>query len=133
MTCPIPFHLHFETQSDFAYLPFLTRLFKALGIASPNALTQILVEAYNNAVIHAHHRNKKEWIGIEIDVETKKISIRVLDHGFGMKKNPAKKKVKGQWETSGRGMDLIRALSDKMSYTKKGNVHIFEATKFLKL
>ena len=123
------FKLHFEVESDFAYLPFLTSIFKTLKVKDAGALTQILVEAYTNAVIHAHKRRKEKWIGIDISVSPKRTLIRVLDRGPGIKNKTLRKKF-SQWQTHGRGLMLIRAHADKVADKKKGVLHIFEAIKF---
>lgn len=123
------FKLHFETLSDIAYLPFLTRLFRALRAPQARSLTQILVEAYTNAVIHAHQREKGKWIGIEISLSPKKAVLRVLDRGPGLR-NPFLKKKFSRWRTHGRGLLLIRAHADKVRNKKEGRFHIVEAVKF---
>lgn len=123
------FHLFFEIGSDFGYLPFLTRLFGALKAKKPYPLTQILVEAYNNAVVHAHHRNKNKWIGIDIFLTPKMGRIRVTDRGRGLK--GARQKKSGLWNTRGRGMQLIEAYADRVSHRHHNGCHILEAIRFL--
>ncbi|MBI5300163.1 MAG: ATP-binding protein [Deltaproteobacteria bacterium] len=123
------FNLHFETQSDFGYLPFLTRIFKSLNVPHPQALTQILIEAYTNAVIHAHRRKKEKWIGLSFFISPKKILIRVVDQGPGIKNKLLRKKF-SRWQTHGRGLMLIRANADKVTNKKRGRLHIFEAVRF---
>ena len=115
----------FEVWSDFGYLPFLTGLFRALKTPRPYDLTQIMVETYNNAVIHAHRLQRKKWIGIEILLTPKWGRIRVRDEGGGI---PAKffKKISGRWQTSGRGLALIQAKADRVSSRRRGRHHIFE-------
>ncbi|MDP2600362.1 MAG: ATP-binding protein [Deltaproteobacteria bacterium] len=123
------FHLFFEIGSCFDYLPFLTRLFRALKAKKPYPLTQILVEAYNNAVVHAHHRNKNRWIGIDILFTPKMGRIRVSDSGKGLKSR--KKSRSGLWGTRGRGMQLIEAYADRISHRHRNGRHIFEAIRYL--
>lgn len=115
--------LQFEVQSDFSYLPFLTRIFKNI------ARTQVLVEAFNNAVIHGNRHQQKKWIGIEIRRHGGKTLLRVVDQGRGMKKIQ-KPKIKNQnlWKMRGRGITLIQAFSAKHFYRKTKTEHIFEAT-----
>ena len=119
------FRLQFETQSDFQYLPFLTRIFGALKIPNAHPLTQILVEAYNNAVIHGHRRNSGKWVGIDLTISKKRICIRLLDRGpgFSIKNLGAAKK----WGTTGRGMHLIQAHASQISSYYKNGLHVFEA------
>ncbi len=123
------FKCQFEIQSDFRYLPFLTRIFKALKIKKANALTQILVDATHNAVIHGHKRKKEKWVGIAIDVREKKVKIQVRDQGKGArKKNDGLWTMDyGLWGTTGRGLQIINALADRVISKRKNGFHIFEA------
>ena len=123
------FHLFFEIGSDFAYLPFLTRLFSALKAKKPYPLTQILVEAYNNAVVHAHHRNKKKRVAIDIFLTPKMGRIRVTDSGKGWRGQ--KRGNAGLWGTRGRGMQLIEAYADRISHRHRNGRHTFEAIRYL--
>lgn len=121
--------LRFQILSDFYYLPFLTPLFKKLKTKEPARLTQILVEAFNNAVIHAHRRRKEKWIGIDLNLSAKKAVLRVTDAGRGMKSPPKSDGIRNSrgWGTHGRGLMLVRHLATRTkSYKKKGR-HIFEA------
>ena len=122
-----PFRLSFEIGSDFGYLAFLTRIFKALNVSKAHPLTQILVEAYNNAVLHAHKKNRAKWVGIDLLVEKNKVRIRVIDQGKGFHKN--EKKSGPLLKTSGRGLALIVALADKTASHCQYGKHIFEAVK----
>lgn len=124
--------LRFQILSDFYYLPFLTGLFKKLKTKEPAKLTQILVEAFNNAVIHAHHRRKEKWVGIELELSPKKARLRVSDEGRGIK--PARgvdgraRRSRG-WQTHGRGMTLMQYFATSIKNYKKGGRHILEATR----
>lgn len=122
---PATFHLQFETRSDFGYLPFLTRIFKRLGVRKAPVLTQILVEAYNNAVVHGNRRKREKWVGVAIVIEKHRVKIGVVDEGRGMKGRQPQNTL---WKSGGRGLQLIHALSRKVTSRKKGGRHIFEAT-----
>lgn len=120
--------MRFETFSDFQYLPFLTRIFKAFKCPKAIHLTQILIETYNNAVIHAHQKRKEKWIGIDLLVSRKRARIRVIDQGPGFKL--PKKYFLKPWQTTGRGLALVQARVDKVFNRRQGKHHIFEATVF---
>lgn len=122
---PATFHLQFETRSDFGYLPFLTQIFKRLGVRKAPVLTQILVEAYNNAVVHGNRRKREKWVGVTIVITKQKVKINVVDEGLGMKRIQPNDDL---LRSSGRGLQLIHALSRKVTSRKKGGRHIFEAT-----
>lgn len=121
--------LRFQILSDFYYLPFLTALFKKLKTKEPAKLTQILVEAFNNAVVHAHHRQKGKWIGIDLELSAKKAVMRVSDQGRGMKPSPKSDEMRNShgWGTHGRGLMLMRSFATRTKNYKKGGRHIFEA------
>lgn len=120
--------LCFEILSDFKYLPYITRIFRSFKIRDHQSLTLLLVEGYNNAVLHADKKNPSLWIAIEIDTQKKFTKIRVIDQGKGFLLKPKAEK-KNRWRTHGRGLMLISALATKYSYKKSGRRHIFEAVK----
>ena len=124
------FNLQFEILSDFTYLPFLTQIFKRLKVPKALVLTQILVEAYNNAVIHGNKKKKEKWVGVEISLTKRRAKIRVLDRGAGIKDyrlETADRRLK-TWRSSGRGLKIIRALAKHVTSRKQRGKHIFEAT-----
>ena len=92
-------------------------------------MTQILVDATHNAVIHGHKRKKEKWVGIAIDVREKKVKIQVRDQGKGArKKNDGLWTMDyGLWGTTGRGLQIINALADRVISKRKNGFHIFEA------
>ncbi|OGQ04111.1 MAG: hypothetical protein A3F82_07200 [Deltaproteobacteria bacterium RIFCSPLOWO2_12_FULL_44_12] len=120
------FRLKFQTLSDFQYLIFLTKIFKAFKIDNAFDLTQILVEAFSNAVIHGHKGKKEKWIDIDLHFHSKKTAIRIVDSGKGFNLQ-ALKEQKNKWQTHGRGLTLIRAKADRMTNHRKKDLHIFEA------
>lgn len=121
--------LQFQILSDFYYLPFLTSIFKKLGAKESAALTQILVEAFNNAVIHAHHRQKEKWIGIDLEWSAKKARLRVSDEGRGIEPSSRRRGPTRGWQTHGRGITLMRHFATRIKNYKKGKRHILEATR----
>lgn len=121
-------HLKFEIQSHFKYLPFLTQLFPRGKVAGAFELTQMLVEAFNNAVLHAHRKDVKKWIGIDIACHRKKTRIRVMDEGKGISHKswiPSQQK----WKIKGRGLALIAHHADQIRHYQRGKKHILEVTK----
>lgn len=126
--------LCFEILSDFKYLPYITRIFRSLKIKDHQSLTLLLVESFNNAVLHADKKKSRPcgghpWIAIEINMQKKFTKIRVIDQGKGFVLKSDKKSGKNPWRTTGRGLMLISALATKYSYKKSGGRHIFEAVK----
>lgn len=119
-----PFQLRFAIQSDFAYLPFLTRLFKGWRVPKAAALTQVLVEAFNNAVLHAHRRRREKWIRLEIRLDRRGAKIVVEDEGKGLRSERGG--FPSTWASHGRGLGLINALADRVSSRKKSDGHSLE-------
>lgn len=116
-----PFRLQFKVQSSFQYLPFLTRLL-------PMRSAQILVEAFNNAVLHAHRRKKEKWVTLDIQKSRRKIILRVWDEGGGLPKK--KFSSPSRWATHGRGLALMGALADRIRFRKTKHGHYLEAVCF---
>lgn len=123
------FRLQFRVQSHFQYLPFLTRLFYPLGEKAAARLTQITVEAFNNAVWHAHHSHKEKWVTLDIEKDDRKIRLRVWDGGSGLAKR--KFHLPARWATHGRGLRLIQAKADQVRSFKTKRGHCLEACVFL--
>lgn len=120
--------LKFKIQSNFKYLPFLTQLFSRGKVANASGLTQMLVEAFNNAVLHAHGKDAKKWIGIDISCHRKKIRIRVMDEGKGISKKswiPSQQK----WKIKGRGLALIRHYANQVKQYQRNGKHTLEIIK----
>lgn len=116
--------LKFKVQSDFRYLPLLTSALRRLGAPAASRATQILVEAFNNAVVHAHNRNSKKWILLDLEWQGGKTTIRVWDRGKGMR--PSKQPAK-LWQSTGRGLDLIHAMADSVRCFRNKEGHCLEA------
>ena len=123
--------IHFSVPGNFSSLPFLRRLFPSFAAGAKNpsgflnakdcfCLTHILVEAYNNAIVHGH-RGKKSWVELEVIFSSKKVVLKIGDEGKGWKnKNPEMPKTVA---TRGRGLALIRALGGKIRHSKTKTKH----------
>lgn len=121
----IPFRLRFAVQSHFAYLPFLTRIFKPFSLKSHAVLTQILVEAFNNVVVHAHKQKPSCWVDIDLKWSRKQVILRVSDEGSGLA-HLKKREKPTLWQTHGRGLALIESLASHVRSMKKGKKHTLE-------
>lgn len=117
----LSFTLHFEILSHPTYLRFLNRFFFALAKVPslrlkpphPFRLTQILVEAYNNAVFHAHRCVAKKWIGVCVKFYYPHVILEIVDRGSGY--NIGNLKSSGNpWRASGRGLAIISGYAKKM-------------------
>jgi len=77
-----------------------------------------IVEGVNNAIFHAHKKDKEEWIDIKMWVEGKKLFVEIWDYGEGFElSNEADLPIDA---THGRGLFIIKSVMDSVSY-KRGN------------
>ncbi|MBI4124659.1 MAG: ATP-binding protein [Deltaproteobacteria bacterium] len=119
--------LKFGVRSDFKYLPFLTRLFGSLRFPNAFALTQILVEAFDNAVVHGNNRNKAKWITIDVLSSKSRTKLRVADDGPGIRKKYFSRRPKLR-QAGGRGLTLIQAYANRVSSRKDKGRHYLSIT-----
>ena len=119
---PFP-SLKFRLRSSHRYLPLIRGLVGAFGSCCP-ALTKVdiyrcaasLVEAFNNAVTHAHGARAEMEIEIEMRACRRSLVFLVTDRGrgfrlFRVKRPPAT-------STHGRGLVIIEAFMKNVSYKK---------------
>lgn len=78
----------------------------------------IMVEACNNAIKHADANTKWEPVAVEVRMEPGQIEMRIIDHGPGFEWPQTAELPKPEQE-SGRGVFLIRALTDDAAYVRE--------------
>lgn len=121
--------VEFETPGDFRCLSFLRRLFyhlahvKELALSSRDSfrLTHILIEAYNNAVVHPHGKKRDRRIQIVIEIFPKRVVLKVGDEGKGW--NGKKVRMPKLAATGGRGLALIKAFGGKIRRQQQKGRH----------
>jgi serine/threonine-protein kinase RsbW len=95
----------------------------------------VLTEAMANAIQHACTGAEKEEVHITITIRDNRMVIRVFDqgHGFDICKTPGpdQKPDEEYLREHGRGIYIIRALMDKVSYRKLDKGHVLEMEKTL--
>jgi len=81
------------------------------------------VEAVNNAIIHGNKSDKNKKIDIWISTDLKKVKVRVRDEGEGFEydKIPDPTAPENIENIHGRGVFLMRQLSDNIKFRKKGS------------
>lgn len=90
-------------------------------------LKTAVAEACINAIEHGNHLNDKLSVGVILSASDDKLEVKVIDHGGGISKKPAKpdidKKMHGEEEARGLGMFLMQSLVDEAEWVKgsKGN------------
>lgn len=83
-----------------------------------NALI-VLTEAVNNAIIHGNHCNESKEVDVVVNVSTDRLHIVVTDQGSGFNpdKVPDPRRRENILKDGGRGVFLIKALSEDVRYT----------------
>ncbi len=126
---PKSFGFEITIRSDTRYLSALRRMIEAISTAvgkshmnmrSVIACSMALVEAVDNAIIHAHRRNKSIPIRIAVFVNQKEIVMDVIDMGGGISQlNPTEPDA---MSCHGRGLFIINeAMTSVTSQMGRGH------------
>lgn len=95
----------------------------------------VLTEAMANAIQHAGTGAEKEEVHITITIRGNRMVIRVFDQGqgFDICKTPSLDQLSDEecLLEHGRGIYIIRALMDKVSYRRLDKGHVLEMEKTL--
>jgi serine/threonine-protein kinase RsbW len=84
----------------------------------------IMVEACNNAVKHSNSwQAASEPVVVEATIEPQEIELRIIDHGPGFNW-PEDVRLPEPEQESGRGVFLIKTLTDYAAYFRKDNYNI---------
>lgn len=94
-------------------------------------LNVVLTEAVVNAIEHGSPVRSSATLRVCIDIEDEVLSIRVHDTGEGFALDELAEHDPGSLEESGRGIFLIRALMDSVSYRKTPSGNVLEMHKKL--
>jgi len=85
------------------------------------AVTLLLREFVNNAILHGHRSDISKRIGVFVRVGRRWIVVRVTDEGPGFDWRKAKRTVPDADSVRGRGLAIGVAYSEKMSFNRAGN------------
>ncbi len=112
--------------SELQYVDsFLKDVFKYYKISNEyfNKIYLCLSEAVTNAIVHGHGNNESKEIRVEVDYSNCSLCFTVTDQGegFDLTKIPDPTKVENIKKESGRGIHIIRSISEKVLYNDKGN------------
>lgn len=116
-------------KSDFSELKkvekFLEKIFEECMISKDyfNNVLLCVSEAVINSIQHGNKNDKSKTVSVEIDCKKKFMLIAVKDEGEGFDLNnisdpTIKKNIKKE---SGRGIHIIRSLTEKIEYNHDGN------------
>jgi len=83
----------------------------------------IMVEACNNAIKHTDAHTKWKPVAVEVRIEPGQIEMRIIDHGPGFEW-PQIVELPEPEEESGRGVFLIRALTDDAAYVREADKNV---------
>lgn len=97
-----------------------------------------LVEVANNVVEHSYHGQDSHSITFEITLSSKQVTLLVIDNGDSIPVGNMNKKIDwddldkddiNSWETSGRGLQIVRELMDDVSYRTESGFNYFKMVK----
>lgn len=104
----------------------MTRLILGSHFPKKQALAQIAVEAFTNAVRHADAAGRDFPVFFSLKISSREASVRVVDRGKGIaaKHLSAKPSLRS---VRGRGLFIIRKLSDRFDSRADRKGHTLEA------
>jgi serine/threonine-protein kinase RsbW len=99
---------------------FLDERLRSAGLAD-DVLADIAIsvsEVVNNAVIHGNREDPNKSVGVELDIETHRISITVQDEGEGFDPDALPDPVAqpNLLRDVGRGLFIVRAYMDEVHF-----------------
>jgi serine/threonine-protein kinase RsbW len=81
----------------------------------------LLREALTNAVVHGSRADPSRQIRCTLRLRPGRLIISVQDDGGGFDWRAAFSRRSGDRETSGRGMEILRAYSSRVRFNARGN------------
>ena len=127
MSDQTPVTVHMQIPSDTRYLAALGSLLEALvEIREPSLgypLQLALTEAVANAIKHGTCNQASGEVGMDLFIDAQAVRMRVHDHGPGFDLESVEVPDEDELSDHGRGLQIIRALVDSLSYgpTPAGN------------
>lgn len=85
-------------------------------------LMLLLSEAVTNAIVHGNKLDENKTVEVEVQINSSKIISTVKDHGEGFDPKAANDPLKEEnlLKDSGRGIFLIKEISDSVDYLDNG-------------
>lgn len=104
---------------------FLEEIFRKYNLPHKNYNKVLLCisEAITNAIIHGHKNVSEKKIKVQVVSKDNDVSITVTDEGegFDIDSIPDPTSEKNIKKESGRGIHIIKSMSDSIEYNEKGN------------
>ena len=93
----------------------------------------ILTEAINNAICHGNQLDKNKQIHFEVFSNKDNLKIIIIDEGEGFNPNALEDCTKEEnlLKESGRGIYIMKSLSDEFSFTPSQNGTKFQMTFYI--
>ena len=91
----------------------------------------VLTEAMANAIKHANQNDPNKEVHISISLSENNLCIKVYDQGQGFDISEIRKIEANPEDEHGRGIFLIHALMDTVTYSHCCNGHVLEMNKSL--
>ncbi len=88
-------------------------------------LRLILSELLFNAVIHGNKNNSEKFVKLKIKITGNTINAVISDQGNGFDFSRLSYTNEASAEEHGRGISLVNALVDSLSFAKPGNIIMF--------
>lgn len=104
---------------------FLRHVFEEHKLSNDffNKVLLCISEAVINSIEHGNKKNLQKEIKVQINCEKKTISVTVTDEGDGFNTNnvPDPTQNENILKESGRGIHIIKSLSNNLTFNDKGN------------
>lgn len=104
---------------------FLIDIFKEFKLAQKyfNKIYLCVSEAVVNSIKHGNKNNKDKTVLIEVNCKNRELKVRIEDEGegFDVDKIEDPTSLSNLKNESGRGIFIIRNMSNKLEYNEKGN------------
>jgi|SRR6056297_999811 len=87
-----------------------------------------IVEAVNNSILHGNNQDENKVVNLNIDVKNNKLKITVKDEGkgFDYENIPDPTAPENIENVNGRGIFLMKQLSDKCEFEEGGSKVLIE-------
>ena len=82
----------------------------------------VLTEAVNNSILHGNQSNPNKNVWVKCKLEKKILLFNITDEGSGFNPKivPDPTAIEHRTQPNGRGLFLMRQLSDKLTYYNQG-------------
>lgn len=104
---------------------FLLKIFESNKLPQKcfNKVFLCVSEAVSNSIIHGNKDDKNKFVTIELNCLNKEISVQIEDEGEGFNiENVKDPTIRDNLKVeSGRGIYIIKTLTDSLEYNDRGN------------